>query len=299
MGYFAPTGRDLLVYCEVVETILGTVSDEAMPLRNKGSIAPFEIMRRAEEQSADEEVHEESPSAGSTQRDPLPSGRARKAWWAAFDEPVVLRVPRGIAVVISFGVLTLIGMAYWVGESRGCKQAEQAAKEEAERLKTRLPGLAYGQRGAPSNLGEPLVKNENYQEVTLTEQVISETNDIVVPPNMDPRVLGENYLQVTTCSREKAVELMDFLLSRHKVETAAFTSYSKELVAVVALRGFRVTQDPTSKGHKFRSAMLRVGRDWQKLNGKNTKDLSDMFFAKYDERARERNITQYKKNYGQ
>ncbi|QQE12134.1 hypothetical protein JD969_01265 [Planctomycetota bacterium] len=281
-----------------------------MPLKNKGSIAPFEIMRRAEEQAkleerfADEKGEEpveekvESQSDQAKQREPLPSGRARKAWWAAFDEPVILRVPRGIAVAICFGVLTLIGMAYWVGESRGAKATRAAIEEEGRLMEIRLPGLRAG-RGAPNSLGEPLVKNERYQAVTLMEQVYNVTNDIVVPPDMDPRVLGENYLQVTTCSREKAVELMEFLLSRHEVETAAFTSYSKELVTVVALKGFRVTQDPESEGYKFRSAMLRVGRDWQKLNGRNTKDLSDMFFAKYDENVRQKNVTQYKKNYGQ
>ena len=254
-------------------------------MSGRNSKAPFEIMRRAEQQKAASGAEsaplEPEKIEQPTQVDPLPSGRARRAWWAAFDEPMVLHVPRGIVLVVCFGVLMLVAMAYWVGEKRGktAGAAEKVAYYEG--LKTKYPGLDKG-KGIPEEARVLFAdgKGLSSDQLTLTEYVYQKTDDIVVTEEYDCREVGLNYLIVTTASREKAIELIDFL-SIHGVDAAAFPGNNSELVTVVALKGFESPNKEGSDGQRFKSSMLQLGRDWKRRNGNKGRDLSDMYFMKF------------------
>ncbi|QDU34077.1 hypothetical protein KS4_21390 [Poriferisphaera corsica] len=288
-----------------------------MPPKSKGSIAPFEIMRKAEQQAQLEKQFQKdpSPSEDSTQkpadpstsphaspepaqqRDPHPSGRAHKAWWAALDEPVLFRVPRGFLVCICLAILALIGMSYWVGHSRGIKYAENQVAELAELTKARLQNLNTGRIAPlPNNTLGPI--DPATASLSLTERVIQVTGDIVVPPDLDPREIGLNYLQITTCSNEKAVDLIDFFKTRG-VETAAYPAHNSKTVTVVARNGFKDTQSPQTPGYQFKSDMLRIGIDWWKYNSRIGSKLSDMYYNKYDDNDRQQYINRYQEYYGQ
>lgn len=99
----------------------------AMAYRPKHTQPPYEVM-----------IGEQTTTTGAshTQPDPgLPdatgqrvSGETRssrpKSWSSEASHPIVLRIPRGLAVLIVSGIFGLIFLAYWVGYSRNVAVAQ-------------------------------------------------------------------------------------------------------------------------------------------------------------------------------
>ncbi len=263
--------------------------------RRKDPIAPFEIMRRAEQrdsaldgghegdavkQADPVSVAESVPAASSIGVRGAGTGRARKAWWATFDEPLVLRVPRGMAILICLGVFVLIVVAYWVGSSRGAAQKERTlelAKQQRQAQYTRLHGPPTMLRGE-----DAADVAADGKKVSLLERVYEATGDIVVPMEMDPREAGKNYLVLTLYDRETAVALIEFMAERD-VEAAAFLPESvglagKGLVEVIYLKGFKSIR---GEAEQVKVDMKRLGEAWRIHNKRKGKNLSDMYFRLY------------------
>ena len=257
----------------------------------KDPIAPFEIMRRAKQRAAENEA-EHAGEAGRVVEEELNggrvptvvgNGRARKAWWATFDEPLVLRLPRGVAILVFMGVLAMVVTAYWVGSSRGV--AQQVAKQRAR--ETQFSQLYGRLRAEPVVLAgekeQDLVAKDG-ERLSLLERVLQATGDVVVPKEMDPREDGKNYLVLTMTDRETAVRLIEYMRER-QVEAGAFVPSNgglarRGLVEVIYLRGFESGQ-MSGEAKRVMQDMKRLGESWRYYNDGKGKNLSDMYYRKF------------------
>lgn len=233
----------------------------------RDNIPPYEIMRRrAGEQDRPAPVR--APVTGSGTG--FSFFHRIKDWWPAADEPLNLRVPRGVAVAVLVGGLGLLVLAYWVGHSRGASKAQQAYERQIEDQR----GI-YGSRPAP-----PLPIDPN-QGSGVESQPDKATSSPAPGTRVggDPRKPGLNYVILLTTTREEADRLIRFL-APHGVEAIA-VSVNNGRFEVVSLRGFPGSEKGSGAWNDYLETLKRIGREWKRYNGNKGPDLSDMYFALY------------------
>jgi hypothetical protein len=185
-------------------------------------------------------------------------------------EPVVLRVPRGLAVVGAAALIGLIVLSFAVGQRRG-----YGAGEAAERLRlqeevnaiSRLAGRqATGALGGVSGGGAwpgggaaEGGAGEGYKE---------------------PRRRGMRYFVVSHGPTEEAERLIVFM-DRYGVDAAAVPSDNPRFVKVIATQGFTSEALRSPTGRDYEKALRQIGRWWQDANG-GGKDLSDLYTELYE-----------------
>ncbi len=217
-------------------------------------------------------------------RGPGPGGGARSgiggfgrsmmdAWRDGASEPLLLRVPRGMALCILAGLLGLLILAYWVGHSRGDSAAVKRMTAIYE------PNLNGADRAPPTRPGAT-------RGPAATDSGASGASGPISPqrpgaPNSDPRVAGLNYLVLATSPLEEAQRLQQFM-AESKVDVMIGLGNNKGLHRVIVLKGIT----PQQYGDKdFRERILApmraLGRDWKTFNKGKGDDLSSMFYAKY------------------
>lgn len=240
-----------------------------MSARRRDNTPPYEIMGH----------HPVQPQASG--RRPRPGGGFRSgfrgvggfgrslldAWQAGANEPLLLRVPRGMAVSLLAGLLGLLILAYWVGYSRGGSSAEKRVTAMYE------PALSGTGRVPPSRPGAP---EGTESRVPLAEPVAS--------GRVDRRTPGLNYLVLASCPPKEAQRLQVFLAARpRQVDVLVGPRNNKGLCQVIALRGFtRQQYRDTDEKTRFMTRMRALGRDWKSANKGKGDDLSSMYYDKYD-----------------
>ncbi|NBC10633.1 MAG: hypothetical protein GVY24_02730, partial [Planctomycetes bacterium] len=204
-------------------------------MAKKDAIPPFEIMRRPPAGAAGDPTPPPlSPSAdtdrtGSVDRGgPSPGGAP---WWVGSSAPIVLRVPRGLAVVICLALLGLIVLAYYVGYAKGngdlAAKINQAVEDELVLAGRGLPPPEV--RGGTDILGRDTQGADGARE-----------GDRAAAGSEDPRTAGLNYMVLATLPPDDALPLVRFL-REHGVETilVSVTVRGSEQVQVVAVnKGF-------------------------------------------------------------
>lgn len=173
------------------------------------------------------------------------SGLSLASWMARAHSPIVLRVPRGMAILIGVVVLAFIFLAYWVGYQQA--QFAQSAAPSA------VPGdvESYGQGRADRRIEG------------LTYFVLAE-----FPASPD----GRND------ARGHAEDLVGFLRDQ-AVEAKMVIGHNKGL-RVVALTGFRDDQIASADYQKYQQELSELGRRWKQVHGGLT-DFSMMKPEKY------------------
>ncbi|MEO0477147.1 MAG: hypothetical protein AAF085_14435, partial [Planctomycetota bacterium] len=139
---------------------------------------PYEIMRSrggasGSGASAGSEGGPAEAPENEEDRIPRPPGRA--PWWVGSASPLVLRVPRGVAILSVVGLLLLIVVAYWVGSMRGAASAKPEATD-----------VGMGQRTGPD--GFFVTPDDGYSgpEVEVPEDALA----------VERREPGLNYMQL-------------------------------------------------------------------------------------------------------
>lgn len=235
--------------------------------RRRGNRAPYEIMGTVTRGAASAPVDEPEVSY---ERE-YPSERRSGIWWGAWQGasvPVILRVPRGFAVLGAFGVLGLIVLAYWVGYSRGSNAAAIGPDGSQVVLRDdRVPrvGRVIEMRSSAAGAG-----THDASDVAGGGAVT----------DGDPRRIGLNYLILARFPRilhDEAVRLSRFL-EEAGVETAVVSSDTGELFHVVGLRGFTTEEYRAGRHHGYMDQMRRLGRQWKSHNNGKGSDLSDMWW---------------------
>lgn len=185
-------------------------------------------------------------------------------WTDRLTEPLVMRLPRGVAFLAVIGLLAMVLLAYWVGHVRGFGSGEAHVEEQAR--------AALRQRVAP----QPPTEGET---VTQAPPGNADSQTIVTKDGVDPRQPGWNYLVVARYPSDKAMELRRFL-AEHEVDTIQVPSDNPALVLIVALPGFESGQ--VAQRTAFRQRMLELGRQWWAFNANRGSDLRDMYYARYN-----------------
>ncbi len=241
-----------------------------MAWRRRDQIPPYEIMGRTprgEGAAEGEPKGGAAPKASASGRMPAAESMAGLGeWLRTWNEPVVLRTPKGVAALVLAGVLGLLVLAYWVGHSRGdAAAAERIAQELADRAglsHPRLPPRGGGAASSGEASGDTASPSTGGGEAPATRRA------------------GLNYFVLAHNPPEQAEALVRFLAT-YGVEAAVIPGHNTGLAKVVALRGFSRDQLVSDGRREYEARLRRIGREWKAANGNKGKDLSDLYLELY------------------
>lgn len=220
---------------------------------------PYEIMRSRGSAGDEPAPDPDVPRRRST--DPPPTPPSRAPWWVGSASPLVLRVPRGVAILSVAGLLLVIVVAYAVGTIRGAA----GAKPEAA-----TPGM--GERTGPN--GFYLSPDDDYAgpQVEVPEDALE----------VERREPGLNYMQLITSTREDCEKLARFFGARG-VAIQLVPVHNKGLwVAYAVKRGYRSDEMGSESQMRYEQMLRSLGRQWKQSNSGRGTDLSTMIFNRYD-----------------
>lgn len=226
---------------------------------------PYEIMRSRGDASGvgGASLGERgSDESAVSERESIPRPPGRAPWWVGSASPLVLRVPRGVAILSLVGLLLLIAVAYWVGSMRGAAGAVPEAVESS-----------LGQRLGPED-GFYISPDDGYDgpEVEVPE-------DAVLVERREP---GHNYMQLITSTREDCERLARFFGARGVAIQLVPVNNSESWVAFAVKRGYRSDEMGSESQRRYEQMLRSLGRQWKQSNGGRGTDLSTMIFNRYD-----------------
>lgn len=239
-----------------------------MPKR--GGLPPIEVMKEGPRRSlpSGSRVIQSEPVAESDD------------WLAALKHPVILRVPRGYAVLAVIGMIGLIVLAYIVGQKQGGAEAAERVKQEMSEMYGIQPGSPdlsrirptvggggsdigkTGAGGVSGGLGTPSGGGSPRQ---------------IAFPGQDNRLTGYNYVLLARRKADEARRIMQF-----------FATYGFATVAIPDDNGWFVvfssdygckgnpSDDVTAIDHVRK--LKEVGRAWKRSNNNSGPDLADMYW---------------------
>ena len=196
---------------------------------------------------------------------------AWREWWGGvvqrwggqadndFGQPLMLRVPRGVAVAALGGIVVLLIIAYGVGYARGRSATADAG-----------PGYVAG-----IDPGSMEMRGMRKPPAAIRVDPAGEL--------IDPRVPGSNYLIVAQYPEDEAERLSDFLWERG-VETLLqrLDNGRFHVIVVTPPEGFTKEAMGLGEHVPFRTQMLALGRAWKQHNGNRGDDLTSMYFKRFD-----------------
>jgi hypothetical protein len=196
-------------------------------------------------------------------------------FFARFQGPVVVRLPRGYAAILGLGVLGVVLLAYWAGHHRG--QAAMAAAQREDRVaENRIFERTLGSSPVRNGLNasgttrtsrvDPLVLG-NVQEVAAAppRRTALDTSPraVLVAKGRDPRKMGLNYMVLASDDQSGATRVLEFLW-KNGIRAAAFRSKRHSLFKVVALdRGFTAQELRGADYREYRDRLVRLGQRWE------------------------------------
>jgi len=248
-------------------------------LAKKDAIPPFEIMRRPPAGASGEPTPPplspagEGDRTGSVDRGGAPSSGGAP-WWVGSSAPIVLRVPRGLAVLICLALLGLIVLSYFVGYAKGngdlAAKINQAVEDELVLAGRGLPPPEV--RGGTDILGREADGGAG-----------SGGGAGGSAESEDPRTAGLNYMVLATLPPDDALPLVRFLRG-HGVETilVSVKVRGSEQVQVVAVnKGFAGADLGSQARWDYEARLKALGRAWKRHNGNRGDALGSMYFDKY------------------
>ena len=221
-------------------------------------------------------------------RGPRPGGRGGfglsdtlrsivETWQTSANEPITLRVPRGMALALMGWLLALLVLAYWVGYSRGGSAAEQRVTEMYQ------PSGSEGDRTPPGDrpgAGSGGGSTATGATVRGSASGAGQGGSPATQTPSDPRKPGLNYLILATYPEDLAYQLQAFMTDQG-VEVMVGLRNNKGLCQVIALRGFTSAEYKAGLAETYRTEMLAHGRAWKAASQGQGDDLNTMYYDKY------------------
>jgi len=244
-----------------------------MPRRDQ--TPPYEIMRStranaAAEQGGDAPAEQEPVSSSSANgaggAGAGGSTGGRGPWWVGSSSPLVLRVPRGLAVLGVAGLVLLIVLAYWVGAVRGAASAQQAASE-----------AGMGERSGPE--GYYIAADDGYEG---PEREVPE----LVVEGEDRRVPGMCYVRVVESTEADCRRIAKFFASRGVAMQVTKGNNDRFRVYVIE-RAYSPQETESESAQYFLSQMRGHGRAWKRASGSSS-ELESMYYAQASPTKRNR-----------
>ncbi|MEE9211406.1 MAG: hypothetical protein V3U29_02010 [Phycisphaeraceae bacterium] len=231
--------------------------------RRRDSPPPYEIMGNLSpaDELADLSAREQEAHEARAQ----PTGPV--TWWSQSKYPIVLRVPRGYAVLVGLLLAGLMILAYLVGHSRGYSVGLQRARAERESEAAMLADLP---RFIPPMVADTAPGGDD--AIEYTNPPVSEGN------GRDPRQVGLNYLIVARYPLDEAQRLARFLASRG-VETVLDPIDNGRFYHVVVVnKGIHGNPSESDEGKAFKRQMQLIGREWKRHNNNRGDALETMYY---------------------
>lgn len=186
-------------------------------------------------------------------------------------QPLLFRVPRGVAVMAVVVGLVVIILAYWVGRTQG----RHAALNEFGLSRTEPIAPEGGARPAPSGFAPPAEAPAGSARAAIPGPQPISASDL---PREDTRQSGLNYLVLALYDRVGAERLVDFL-GANGVDATIVRS-NNDRFSVIDLRGFTAKELEGSAYREHRNKLRRLGQIWKREHNGAT-DLSDMWPKKH------------------
>lgn len=235
-----------------------------MPRRDQ--TPPYEIMRSSARppsarDAAAKPTEPASPEPASSPPTSPATPTTKAPWWVGSSAPLVLRVPRGLAILIVAGVLVLIFVAYGVGSIRGAAGAKPQAIE---------PGI--GDRPGPSGWFETEAAGYDGPEVEVPE----------VAFDAERREPGLNYMRLIQSTPEDCRVLAAFFGARGVAIQLVTVNNGRSCIAYAVKRGYRADELGSESCDLYEKQLRTLGRQWKANNGGRGTDLATMYFERYD-----------------
>ena len=231
--------------------------------QSRRNMPPYEVMSSGlaalgtQTSASMPQAEAETPQSGGEFFETITSVRP-VGMWARLQNPIVLRVPRGYAVMLGVALLLLIALSYWVGHHRGSDAATMAWQNETNAQSAamqRSSVLAADPVGKPKPvIGPPPL-----------ERTVDPAGDAAIEsaPGRDPRQRDLNYVVLASDNQEGATRLLAFLWE-HGVDAAAFRYKNHGLFTVVALKkGFTAAELRSNDYRRYRDGLARLGEKWE------------------------------------
>ena len=222
---------------------------------------PYEIMRSRGTAAPKPEAAEPAVQGDLADEEERINVPRKAPWWVGSSAPLVLRLPRGLAVLSVFTVLMVIVLSYWVGSMRGAA----AAKPDPE-------ATAIGDRFGPSDYYE-------YKELPYDGPVVE------VPEKRmykEVRKDGYWYLRLMTSSEEECRKLASFLHKRDVAVLLVVNEAKQNCVVYAVDRGYRSGDLSSESAKRYMALMRNHGQAWKESNGGRGDKLSSMYYAQYE-----------------
>lgn len=255
--------------------------------RRRDTIPPFEIMRKKPPVSRREDEASRGERASQTQADahhenddasqvvesaatePKRSMMSSLRQWWGGGAPIVLRLPRGMALVLIVAAVGLLVLAYLTGHSRGVSAGETDAQSRYKALMrgSMRGGAMVGGHGAiltPD--GDPMMPGRGR---------------VFLPGDADPRQADLNYPIVARYHLEEAKRLAEFFAERG-VDTLVVSAHNTGLFHVIPVMGFTGEDFRNKQHHPLERQLRDLGREWKILNNNRGDDLSSLWWDKFE-----------------
>jgi len=200
-----------------------------------------------------------------------------RQWGFGSNAPLMLRVPRGVAVVVVASAVGLLVLSYWVGYAQGVDSGEAYVRQQLEQQRqasNRLPLDAYNGM-APSEGG----KDQSFFATETTDDEVSPTGRGAATPDgsdgagsgggagisgSEARAAGLNYFVLVTWPKLSAQQLADFFRERGVATMLEKTDDTRFRVWVVSY-GF---ESPTSQRCKqYKQQLVEEVQAWNRQSG--------------------------------
>ena len=265
--------------------------------RKSNRAAPFEVMGdyrkrqlaqgRERGQDAGQGEATAKPAAGAGQGGP---GSRVGQWATAAATPMVLRVPRGLAVAALAGVIGLLVLAYWVGYVQGGAGGERTSSvASADGLKPPPPEAlrGMGQDGRDTTAG----LNGQAGQARPSRDGATRQSPAGPPSGSDQpaadRQPGLNYFIVATWPREAARSLAAFI-QQQGLATSLVSRDNGRFAVVITEPAFALEPEDTADASPVRrqreqqlADVLEAWNAQEDLPGGYNVDPEDMFLKKY------------------
>ena len=203
---------------------------------SRHSIAPYDLMSVGTAPDPNTTSEPRSDLTDAVPEKDLPwNGWPFTQWLARLGHPIVVRIPRGFAVLIAIGILGLIVLSYQVGYARKSLQARTSQNAGTIEPRSLLPPTR-----PVANVPSKRTKGLNYLMMTT------------FPPKA-PDNGGEH--------QKEAERLIRYL--RQQAVAATIEITDNGLLRVVDLKGFRDDQMAGEKYNAHKNKLNRLGRIWK------------------------------------
>lgn len=177
---------------------------------------------------------------------------SRAPWWVGSSSPLVLRLPRGLAVLAVVGVLGVIVVAYWVGTIRGSAVATPNPQD---------PGM--GERSSPGWYEADSEEPGGQQAVAVPDK----------PTQADKREPGMCYIRLMTSSREDCQALAKFMGGRGVAIQLVPRDNSKSWYVYAVDRAYRPDEIEGEPAQFYLNQVKNYVREWKNVTGGRVIDL--------------------------